>query len=70
MDPPGSNGTLVGQVARDAALVALLGAPDEGGVENEAVLGCVSPCLQRSANIPSPTDVSAAGKQAIALPGC
>ena len=46
---PGRDGTLVGQVAGDAALVALLGAADEGGVEDEAVLGRVALGLQRPA---------------------
>lgn len=43
----GGNGALVGQVARDAPLVALLGAPNEGAVEDEAVLRRVALGLQR-----------------------
>ena len=42
------NRALVGEVARDAALVALLGAPDEGAVEDEAILGRVALRLQRA----------------------
>ncbi len=38
---------LVGQVPADAPLVALLGAPDEGRVEDEPVLGRVAPRLER-----------------------
>jgi hypothetical protein len=47
---------LVGQVARDAALVALLGAADEAAVEDEAVLGSVALGLQRPAGSSSSND--------------
>ncbi len=46
---PRRDGALVGQVAADAALVLLLGAPDERGVEDQAVLGRVALGLQRPA---------------------
>lgn len=43
---PGGDGAFVGEVARDAALVALPRPADEAGVEDEAVLGRVAPGLQ------------------------
>ncbi len=46
---PGRDGAFVGEVAAYAALVALLGAPDEGAVEDQAVLGRVAARLQRPA---------------------
>lgn len=42
------DGALVGQVPGDAALVLGGGASDEGGVEDEAVLGGVSSGLEGS----------------------
>ena len=57
---PGGHGALIGEVARDAALVALLCPADEGGVEDEAVLGRVAARLEGSA--PAAQQPSAASK--------
>ena len=46
---PGGDGAFVGEIAGDTALVALLGAAYERGMEDQAVLGRVALRLQRPA---------------------
>ena len=45
---PRGYAALVGQVSGDAALVPLLGPANEGGVEDQPILGCVALGLQGS----------------------
>lgn len=60
---PRGNAAFVGKVSGDAALVLLLCPANEGGVEDEAILGSVALCLEGSEEcLLSPKNLDSGGR--------